>query len=134
MKRTASLLLLILPLAVALLLLSTRLVVTSGRSMEPTYRSGDTVLCIRAFRQPQKGDIVLIQRENKLVLKRIYAVAGDVIQDPDILPEVYWDGIAVPEGYLFVLGDNPDVSLDSRSKEFGLVAVEDIWGYPVLKI
>lgn len=117
-----------------------RLIVTEGSSMEPTFTAGDILLCVRTFSQPEIGDAVLIEAEGRLVVKRIAYVAGDEVADttwylrtdtgykPDHSGCLYWQSNIVPEGYVYVLGDNPESSHDSRYEDFGLVSVERIWG------
>ena len=87
---------------------------------------------------------------NEILIKRVIAVAGQTIEvrtdeglvyiDGEALDEVYVneptrmnDGafaypITVPEGYVFVMGDNRNHSTDSRNAHVGLVAEEDILG------
>lgn len=117
-----------------------RLIVTEGASMEPTFASGDILFCVRTFSQPNAGDVVLIEAEGRLVVKRIAYVAGDEVTDtswyrqtdtgyePDHSGYLYWQSNIVPEGYVYVLGDNPEHSHDSRYENFGLVPIEKIWG------
>ena len=118
-----------------------RLVITEGTSMEPTFFAGEVLLCRRTFSAPKKGDVVLIDKGNKLVIKRVAYVPGDEIPDSiqfyfegtnndrcydfDVM---YWGSNTIPEGFIFVTGDNPDHSYDSRYESFGLVALDDVWG------
>lgn len=121
-----------------------RLLVTEGSSMAPTYTPGDIVLCARSTSPPKSGDVVLVRHEGALVLKRVTYVAGETVQHTSwYFPnhssygisyelhfgdEMYWGSNVVPEGYVFVEGDNPSASHDSRYEDFGLVPIEDIWG------
>lgn len=123
-----------------------RLVITDGTSMEPTFFAGEVLLCTRTFSAPEKGEIVLIDKGDKLVIKRVAYVAGDEIPDSiqyyfeetnndriydfDVM---YWGSNTVPDGFIFVTGDNPDHSYDSRYESFGLVALDDVWGKIVEK-
>lgn len=109
-----------------------RFVVTSGPSMEPTFDANDALLCMRRFSDLKVGDIVLIQKEGTLMVKRVSFVAGEevkIVSDGIIELYGYWGSSVVPEGFIFVTGDNPDDSYDSRDSDFGLVNIEEeVWG------
>ena len=118
-----------------------------GASMEPTLTEGDIVLSMKGG-QFAPGDIVAFYYNNKILVKRVIGNPGDWVDidqagnvyvnnipldEPYILEKDY--GICdlelpyqVPEGKIFVMGDNRNVSLDSRSKEVGCVAEEQIVG------
>lgn len=127
-----------------------------GASMEPTFDSGDYILTSKItykFRAPQRGDVVVfkspknpdidyIKRIIGLPNDRIMVQGGNVFVNNVLISEPYiaattnlWDGgfvkdgvpVIVPEGYMFVMGDNRPRSSDSR--EFGNVREEDIIGY-----
>lgn len=117
-------------LAVALFfILNFRFFITSGPSMEPTYTEGTFIVSFRLWEQPMVDDVVMLYWRNAVCMKRVAFVAGDDVSVAGY--EGYWGSSIVPEGYVYVLGDNPDHSTDSRSPEFGLVAVDDIWGKPL---
>ena len=100
-------------------------------------------------------DIVVVDRYiDKPLIKRVVAVAGDVVEiDPEhcrlILNGVEQDDpypayptlpyemdgeLFVPEGYIFVLGDHRDNSHDSRYEDIGLVREEDVVGRAVWRL
>lgn len=113
------------------LLLNFRLFVTSGPSMEPTYTEGTWLLSSRLYGTPQVGEVVFLKYQNIYCLKRVAFVAGEDVSAAGY--EGYWGSNIIPEGYVYVLGDNADHSLDSRDPGFGLVAVSDIWGKPLIQ-
>lgn len=118
-----------------------------GVSMEPTLTEGSIVLSIKGSRF-EPGDIVAFYYNNKILVKRVIGNPGDwvdidqegnVYVNNTLLDEPYINekdyGICdlelpyqVPEGKIFVMGDNRNVSLDSRSTEVGCVAEEQIVG------
>lgn len=126
-----------------------------GGSMEPTLYTTERLLLTTHFYEPTHGDIVVINRytEDPLI-KRVIGVAGDTIRIDAATGIVYCNGealqepyvsaatdpkeligeITVPEGYIFVMGDNRPVSKDSRSAEIGLVDTESVVGKAVWRL
>ena len=109
-------------------------VVVSGDSMEPTYRSGEKLLASRAYwliGSIGPKDVVVIRdpaRSDSYIIKRVLAVGGQQI-DSENVPFDYLlsqGPFIVPEGHLYVIGDNKEVSEDSR--RFGPVRSSDVIG------
>lgn len=118
-----------------------------GDSMYPTLHDKDTVFYNRLTKTYMKGDVVAISMPgDEMYVKRVVAVAGDTVNLDN--GKLYVDGkeqkepwaygetkpikrgvvfpITVKEGQIFVLGDNREISDDSR--EFGPVKIEDTKG------
>lgn len=144
---------------VLLLTFAFRQVTVSGSSMTDTLSSGDRLIISNFMYTPQYGDIVVIshgENYNEPIIKRVIATegqalsinydTGDVSVDGVILNEPYIKGTTVklkhsldipdriPEGYVFVMGDNREGSLDSRSTDIGLIPVENIIGKAEIRI
>ncbi|MGY6499608.1 MAG: signal peptidase I [Acidimicrobiales bacterium] len=129
-------------------------------SMEPTLVEGDRVVVSKASywnRSVRRGDVVVFgtpdaaQIEVSDLVKRVIAVEGETVWAEDgqifidgtFLIEPYLPGstvtedfgpVVVPEGHLFVMGDNrgPAMSLDSRF--FGSIPEETVVGRVALRI
>ncbi|MFN4033432.1 MAG: signal peptidase I [Fimbriimonadales bacterium] len=110
--------------------LNFRIVVVNGRSMEPTYKSGDRLLMTTAywlFGDIQRGDVVVIIRPNgELLIKRVVAFAGEQVPEKYWTPLVYMMGGRVPEAHIFVVGDNLARSEDSR--QIGAIPLSYVQG------
>lgn len=106
------------------------IVTVTGRSMEPTFTAGDRVLVRRArVRSVSTGQIVVVESPapgtggkwtgepprhslgRNWMIKRVAAIPGEPA--PDGMPETVAVA-AVPDGCLLVLGDNAEMSMDSR--------------------
>ena len=131
-----------------------RIVGVDGESMVPSLNDGDRLILLSASGGCVAGDVVVVDRYVKEpLIKRVIAVAGDTINIlPDytvtvngrVLDEPYITGstvlrdfsgpVTIPEGYIFVMGDNRAISLDSRSVEVGLVSVKDVVGVAKLRV
>ena len=123
-------------------------------SMEPTIRIGDNLLIEKVsyrFRSPKSGEIVVLDNpsgDGRKIIKRVIGCAGDhikvtddghVIINEEPLEESYarYTDIGqafnydVPEGTVFVLGDNRGNSQDSRW--FGPIPINTIIGKAVFR-
>lgn len=127
----------------------TVLTVISGNSMYPTFKDGQKFMVNKvaySFNSPKQDDIIVFQPEvdNKVYfIKRVIATENDTISIKDNkvyindmeIKELYlnepmntndYGKVKVPKGQVFVMGDNRNNSLDSRS--LGLIKTENILG------
>ena len=76
-------------------------------SMEPTLKTGSVLLGIRIIGSIETGDIIVFRHNEKLFVKRVAAVGGDIIEENG-------QTLTVPAECFYVLGDNTEHSYDSR--------------------
>ena len=130
-------------------------VIVNGSSMEPNYWDGNRVFVSCLDRNFSRGNVVIIDAAgthlNVRIIKRVIATEGQKVDIDFATGTVYVDGKAldesayiqngitkeqsdvqfpqtVPPGHVFVMGDNREVSEDSRSSEVGMVDCRYIIG------
>lgn len=135
----------------------------NGRSMEPTYCDGDRVLIYKLDKNYEQGDIIVADEIlDDPIIKRVIATEGQVVDFDATTHEVTVDGNVVsgdiyglennqtliedltglmlefpqtvPEGHVFVLGDNRMHSSDSRYKQIGMIPKDKILGKVVFNV
>ena len=122
-----------------------RVIGVKGSSMYPTLHDTDRIIISDIMYEPKYGDIVVLQTDTfgpDPIVKRVIATEGQTIDinfdegvvyvDGEALDEPYTNSptynrldftgaVTVPEGCIFVMGDNRNRSTDSRASSIGMV-------------
>lgn len=135
-----------------------RVVIVSGPSMEDTLQNGDALLVWTLGYSPRQGDIVVLTQpsyQRDSIVKRVIATGGQTVDIDYAANTVYVDGVpleeeyikeamrvpgygegnnhlTVPEGCLFVMGDNRNESADSRYPVIGIIDQRCVIGRALL--
>ncbi len=149
-------------ICIILFLFFFRVIDVKGDSMNPTLYEGEKMLVSGLFYKPKQGDVVIFKTDDydadKALVKRVIATEGQVVNidfdkgivyvndqpiEEDYIAELTRVKIdfrgpwTVPDGCVFVMGDNRNKSTDSRDKRIGNVDEREIIGrayaviYPV---
>ena len=133
-----------------------RITVVDGPSMNKTLNHGDVLIASDFMYEPEYGDIVVLQNVDSYysqpIVKRVIATEGQVVDIDFSTWTVTVDGnkldesayrylatdalvtsnieypVTVPEGCIFVMGDNRNHSADSRNPGVGLIKEDQIYG------
>ena len=125
-----------------------------GKSMNGTLDSGDVVVSVKSSNL-KTGDVIAFYYNNNILVKRVMANPGDwvdidkegnvyvnnkLIEEPYLKQDKAFGETnielpyQVPEGKVFVMGDNRSVSIDSRHYAVGCVTSEQIVGKIVFRV
>ena len=135
-----------------------RMIGVDGHSMVPTLQDGDRLLVLNSmlYDDYKYGDIVVLRKSSFLsepIVKRVIATEGQTVDIDFSTGSVYVDGVllkedyineltfteegtefplTVPEGSIFVMGDNRNHSSDSRDSRLGTVDSRYVIGKAVV--
>ncbi len=132
--------------------------IVSGQSMEKTLKDGDNLIISSVTSDIKQGDVVVISQPNgyeKVLIKRVIAVGGQMVSFDRETGETIIDGVRikepyvkedikctysmmreyiVPYGKVFVMGDNRNNSADSRDIAIGMIDEDYIMGKVLYRI
>lgn len=135
-----------------------RLAGVSGDSMLPTLEDNDRLIITRLGGDFAQGDIVVVTNPDRLrepLVKRVIATEGQTIDIDFAAGAVFVDNYelyepyiseataqrndmlfpqVVPEGHIFIMGDNRNNSLDSRDMRIGMVDNRDVLGRAIYRV
>lgn len=135
-----------------------RVVGVDGNSMKNTLHGGDWLAVSGVATEFERGDIVVINQpweRNVPIIKRVIGVEGDTVYIDFDLGKVYINGEELNEPYIdepthlsydvefpvtvgkdsiFVMGDNRNDSLDSRSSKIGMIDVHYVLGKAIFRL
>lgn len=139
-----------------------RITVVDGPSMNNTLTHGDILIVSDIMYEPKYGDIVVLQNVNSLysqpIVKRVIATEGQTVDidfetwtvtvDGTVLDEESYRYLAsdavvtsniefpvtVPDGCVFVMGDNRNHSADSRDYRIGMIDTRCIFGRVISRL
>ena len=124
----------------------------AGTSMEPNLNDGDIVLLVKTDKL-ETGDLCAFYYSNKILIKRVIATPGDYLwleddgtvflngtelQEPYLTEKALGEcdisfPYQVPENAFFMMGDQRETSIDSRSSVIGCISSDHIIGKIVCK-
>lgn len=153
LKSTVYALIVVAAVAVLIATLILPVVQIAGTSMEPTLTEGDIVVLVKTV-DPERGDLCAFSYSNKILIKRVIGLPGDYIEidgdgnvfvNGEMIDEPYVTNKAlgecdvefpyqVPENQFFMLGDQRDTSIDSRSSVIGCVTDDQMVGKIIWRI
>lgn len=153
LKGTVAVLIVVAALAVLVATLWMPVLRIYGASMSPTLEDGQIVIALKT-NHFEPGDVAAFYHGNKLLIKRFIAgpsdwvdidadgnvsVNGSLLDEPYLTEKAYGETnielpYQVPDERYFLMGDNRDVSIDSRSTAVGCVAADEVAGKVIFRI
>lgn len=153
LRSTVAVLVVVAALAVLVAMLWMPVLRIYGTSMVPTLTDGQIVVSVKTG-SFKPGDVTAFYHGNKLLIKRYMAgpsdwvnidaegnvtINGEALDEPYLTEKAYGETniqlpYQVPDERYFVMGDNRDVSIDSRNTAVGCIAKDQIVGKVVFRI